>query len=240
MLDNNGLNLVNKHYDLHFAGEFLTLDAAGAIFWPRQNSLIIADLHLEKGSYFCARGNLIPRYDTLDTLRRIEKLTIRYQAKKIICLGDNLHDFLAIERMLPKDYDYLNKLNQIAEWVWIIGNHDPSATQHPLLKNFKFHSIYKINELTFQHDFDSTTPYQIIGHFHPKAIFRIRSHQITGKCFLVSENVIILPAFGSYTGGLDIESPVFEKILNRKALKYFFIKEEKIWLIPGTYLCKRE
>jgi DNA ligase-associated metallophosphoesterase len=216
---------------IQFASEELILDAAGAIFWPTEKALLFADLHLEKGSYLMKQGELLPPYDTKDTLARIEKLILAYQAKQVICLGDNLHDYSAIERMQLEDYRYLCQLAAKVEWRWIIGNHDTQSLEHPLLKFFKFYPQYPIRSILLTHDFNTKATYQIIGHFHPKATFCIRSQAIKGKCFVVNDALIVMPAFGSYTGGLDILSPVFQQLLQTLPVKYFLLQREKIWQI---------
>src|SRR5215468_9699951 len=100
-------------------------DCAGALYWPEQGLLAVADLHLEKGSSFARRGTLLPPYDTTETLARLARLIARYAPRIVVALGDNFHDGDGPARLSPQNRESLTALQRSREWVWIAGNHDP-------------------------------------------------------------------------------------------------------------------
>src|SRR3954462_15194590 len=104
----------------------LAADCAGALYWPDESLLVVADLHLEKGSSFARRGMLLPPYDTAETLARLAQLIARYAPCIVIALGDNFHDGDGPARLSDADRASLAALQRRREWVWIAGNHDPA------------------------------------------------------------------------------------------------------------------
>lgn len=215
-----------------FGGHDFILDVAGTLYWPSLKTLIFSDLHLEKGSYFAERHQLIPFYDTSDTLHRIEKLIQHYQPQRVICLGDNMHDGKAISRMRAADMNLLNSISQqFPEWIWIIGNHDKGHSTDSVLASIKFAEILTLENITFTHDFLPETSLQIAGHYHPKFSLMISANHISGKCFVVSADKIIMPAFGSFTGGMNVENIVFPKILGTDRFKCYLINDRNIWRV---------
>jgi DNA ligase-associated metallophosphoesterase len=214
---------------IDFANEQLILDAAGSLFWPAQGILLFADLHLEKGSFLANYHHPLPNYDTADTLLRLDKLIQQYQPKKVICLGDNFHDLQALDRMSAANYQYLCNLIHTTDWLWLIGNHDLKITSHPLLLAFNFIDTIQLNKIMLTHCFSEQHPWQIVGHYHPKKTVRILSQMVTGKCFVVTARVIVMPAFGSYTGGLNVSSTDFKNAINTLNAQYYLLKNNKIW-----------
>ncbi|MBL8653458.1 MAG: ligase-associated DNA damage response endonuclease PdeM, partial [Alphaproteobacteria bacterium] len=103
----------------------LFADPAGALFWPATKTLIVADLHLEKGSSFAAKGVPLPPYDTRATLDALQRLIRRYTPERVVCLGDSFHDKDAGKRIAPADRDHLARMMKGLDWVWVLGNHDP-------------------------------------------------------------------------------------------------------------------
>jgi DNA ligase-associated metallophosphoesterase len=212
-----------------FATHKFTLDAAGALYWPQEKTLVVSDLHLEKGSYFAERQQLLPSYDTKDTLDRIETLLQHYQPERLICLGDNLHDKNALTRMQKPDYAKLIVLYEsVKEWIWIIGNHDTKDLAVNPLAHMRFEIVYQLHDIIFTHEFIAGEPYQIGGHFHPKITISVNNTLVTGKCFMVTDNKIIMPAFGTYTGGLNTSNPIFEKTLQTKEFKGYLFHKNNI------------
>lgn len=215
-----------KRLEVLFAGQNLILDCSGALFWPQEKTLVIADLHLEKGSYLAKRGNPIPLYDTLDTLQRIQGLIDEYAPEQVITLGDNVHDKQAFERMNKDSQHQLNMLFiQAKRWIWIDGNHDqnssPEGGEHLICT--KDHTI---DNISFTHDFGEY-PVQVIGHFHPKT----RVAGVRGKCFLMNETKMIMPSFGTFTGGFYEDSLAFKAATGNEVFQVFMIHRERIWQV---------
>lgn len=210
---------------IQFAGYPFILSSLNALYWPAEEMLVVADLHLEKGSYFARRGNLLPVYDSLDSLNRIAKLCKKYHPKKLLSLGDNIHDKNAFQRMAEANLDLLLKIaNSLEKWIWIRGNHDFQPSLQ-LNEKFEFCDNYQIDNICFTHNILKDKPFQILGHYHPKLSIR----GMSGKCFLQNEKRIILPAFGTYTGGLDIQSAQFKQLNLDTDFHVFMVYKEKIW-----------
>jgi hypothetical protein len=112
--------------EIELAGESLAADVAGALYWPRERLLAVADLHLEKGSSFAARGSLLPPYDTADTLIRLRRLIETYVPRCVVALGDSFHDRGGGDRLSDRDRGHLSVLQRDRDWIWIAGNHDPA------------------------------------------------------------------------------------------------------------------
>src|SRR5258708_30260625 len=104
----------------------LHADVAGALYWPEQGMLVVADLHLEKGSAFAERGVLLPPYDTAATLARLGRVIARYAPRTVIALGDSFHDDGGPARVMDQDRAALTLLQRGRDWIWIAGNHDSS------------------------------------------------------------------------------------------------------------------
>src|SRR5262249_22445754 len=106
----------------------LLADPEGALYWPDHGLLVVADLHLEKGSSFAARGVLLPPYDTAATLAQLARLVTRYAPRCVVALGDSFHDGGGPARLADVDRDALSIMQRGREWIWITGNHDPEPT----------------------------------------------------------------------------------------------------------------
>lgn len=212
---------------INFAGHQLIFDGLGALFWPAENTLVIADLHLEKGSYYASSGNPIPLYDTFDTLKKLERLINVYQPHTMISLGDNIHDINAFVRMSSENHSLLSSLiKSVEQWIWILGNHDQKTL--PLQREqIYFYNHYVLTNITFSHELSAEAPFQIVGHYHPKSTVQ----SMSGKCFLKNESKIIMPSFGSYTGGLNVGSVDFKQATNHESFQAYFIYREKVWWI---------
>jgi len=201
---------------LTFAGKTFIADASGALFWPDENALLVADLHFEKASHFAARGYLLPPYDSYETLERLRAVRDLYGAQTIITLGDSWHDMDGPERMQSADSALLAELCDSTTIIWISGNHDPQPTE------FGTHlDRYERDGLTFIHAATKATNQPTFcGHYHPKIRMQRRRAGKSLACFAVYPNICVLPAFGAFTGGLDITSPELTEPLGLPHLAY--------------------
>lgn len=188
-------------------GARLTLDPAGAVFWPRHRALVVADLHLEKGTAFAARGTLLPPYDTRTTLARLEALVERHAPELVICLGDSFHDPGAETRLGPDEIGRLVRLCRGRDWVWIVGNHDPEP---PSTLDGRASRELILGPLRFRHEPRSgPAAGEVAGHLHPKAAVALHGRRLVRRCFVSDGQRLILPAFGAYAGGLDVLDVAF-------------------------------
>lgn len=219
--------LNNRSWITHnFAGHQLHLHGSGVCYWPERKTLIVSDLHLEKGSYLALQGQPIPLGDTRYTLERLQQVIVDLKPETVICLGDNIHDANGFLRMSTQDSSLLQSLcERVDHWQWVIGNHDPVNLQSFFLKKMEFTSEFIIDNVCFTHELQKDKPIQIIGHYHPKMCIRKQGARITGKCFSVSSHLLIMPAFGSYTGGLDISNKVYKDIFTETTRHYLLFKE---------------
>jgi len=195
-------------------GADLRADLSGALFWPARRLLAVADLHLEKGSGFAARGRLLPPYDTAATLARLAAAIERHDPETVVCLGDSFHDGKAPERLGRDDGERLAGLVRGRRWVWIAGNHDPTP---PLHLGGIVQAEFVLGALTFRHVAAAdSSPVEVSGHFHPKAALSWRGQRIGGRCFIGDDRRLILPAFGAYAGGLDVHDPAIAGLFGRR------------------------
>lgn len=200
---------------LSINGAALEADASGALWWPAQRSLIVADLHFEKGSSYAASGRLLPPYDTAETLNRLAQAIAVRGAARVICLGDSLHDGKAVRRIAPADRARLAALVESCDWIWIEGNHDPEP--HGL--GGRVSAEWNEGPLTFRHaarrNGHGGAPGEISGHYHPCARMSWRGRSVGGRCFVHDGARLVMPAFGAYTGGLDVGDPAIRGLFPR-------------------------
>ena len=216
-------------------GVDLIADLSGVLWWPARQTLVVSDLHLEKGSGFAARGALLPPYDTAATLARLSEVIGRLEPHRVICLGDSFHDGGAATRLSATDADRLAGLTSARDWIWITGNHDPEPPAH---WGGRVLEELVDGALVFRHEARGGASGELSGHFHPKASVRTRARRVTGRCFVGDGQRLILPAFGAYTGGLDVLDPAISGHLDRD-FHIHLIGRARLYSLPGRSLRRR-
>lgn len=196
------------------AGESALADAEGVLVLPGQSALVVSDLHFEKGSAFARTGQLLPPYDTRATLQRLAGAVALHTPDCVVALGDSFHDMWADARMDAGDRAALKALvASIARWVWIEGNHDP---QPPADLGGEIRHELKLGPFVLRHEPQAgAAPGEIAGHLHPCAKVRGRGRSVRRRCFATDGERLIMPAFGAYTGGLNICDPAFAACFGR-------------------------
>ena len=195
------------------AGARLALDAAGALYEPRAGALIVADLHLEKGSSFARRGMMLPPYDTAATLARLAALVGRWRPKAVIALGDSFHDVDAANRLSASDFTALAALQAGRDWIWISGNHDPEIPAHV---GGERHGEMKLGALTLRHEPAAHAAHgEIAGHLHPVAVIGGRR-----RAFVTDGQRVVAPAFGAYAGGLNLHHPAIARLFTGRRVAH--------------------
>lgn len=203
-------------FPVTIAGQTVLIDHSGTALLPETGDLLVADLHLEKGSAFAARGQaMLPPYDTLETLRRLDKVIARLQPIRVICMGDTLHDLAGETRMSEGARKHLAQMVGGQDWIWIAGNHDPVP---PTGFGGSAVEELQVGDLLLRHDTARSSVAaipagEVIGHYHPKAAVRARGRRISGRCFVTDGRLLILPAFGGFTGGLNASAPAITCLL---------------------------
>jgi hypothetical protein len=188
-----------------FSGHDLMALPQGALFWPSRRALIVADLHFEKASWFARLGQMLPPYDSIATLSDLTALVTATEAQEVWCLGDSFHDRHGCERLPARARELLTALTAATRWTWITGNHDPVFADHC---GGEIVEEAEVDGLLLRHEADPAEPRpELSGHFHPKLRVTRRGRQVSRRCFVATERKLILPAFGSLTGGLDAAHP---------------------------------
>ena len=198
-----------------FAGETFVASPEGALHWPSQEALLVADLHLEKASWFARLGQFLPPYDSVATLTALAQVADATNVRKLYCLGDSFHDRFGCERLPDQARSLLSEMTNRLEWTWILGNHDPGFADHcggVLMEEADVTGII----LRHEANRDDSRP-EISGHYHPKYRVNVRGRHVSRRCFVASRTKLILPAFGSLTGGLDASHPEIVKQVGSSA-----------------------
>jgi uncharacterized protein len=194
-------------------GERLMLDPMGALFWPETRLLAVSDLHLEKGSSFARRGMLLPPWDTHVTLDRLTLLLRRWSPATVVALGDSFHDASGSTRLPATEQSRLNAMTGAHRFIWVQGNHDPTP---PAGLGGEWVEAFAAGPMVFRHQAISVAePAEIVGHHHPKATVQARSGSVSRPCFVFDGKRLMMPAFGAYTGGLDVLDPAINQLFPR-------------------------
>jgi hypothetical protein len=188
---------------------------SGALWWPEQCLLVVSDLHLGKSERIARRGGTtLPPYDTRDTLNRLAADLARCPARTVVCLGDSFDDMAAADALPEAERQWIFRLQAGRRWVWIEGNHDPG----PLEFGGAHLAELPSPPLTFRHIARRDASGEISGHYHPKATVSLRGRSITRAAFLIDRDRVILPAYGTYTGGLHAQTPVLADLMRPEAI----------------------
>ncbi|MEM6634257.1 MAG: ligase-associated DNA damage response endonuclease PdeM [Pseudomonadota bacterium] len=199
-------------FDFH--QEKLLALGTGALWWARTKTLIVADLHLGKSNRIVRQsGTLLPPYETQDTLARLDGDIRAHDPAHVICLGDSFDDPTGAETIDDQTALWLTRLQAGRRWSWVEGNHDPGN----LGLGGSYRTDLKIDELCFRHIAEAAASGEISGHFHPKARLPTRGRLVSRSCFLLNADRLIMPAYGTYTGGLCSSAPVLDALMGPKA-----------------------
>ncbi len=206
-------------------------DPMGALYWPERGVLAIADLHLEKGSSFAARGQLLPPYDSAATLARLARLIAYYAPRCVVALGDNFHDGGGPARLGAEDRESLHALQRGRDWIWLAGNHDPEPAADI---GGVFQETLNLGALTFRHQPTGATG-EIAGHLHPFARIAHRGRAVSRRCFDADATRLVMPALGVFTGGLNIRDAAFADVFGTLKFTAHMLGEDRLY----TFAAKR-
>jgi len=208
---------MNSSHPISLAGAAFQADLNGALLWPDEATLVVADLHLEKGSSYASRSRpqFLPPYDTAATIGRLEQLLTRHDPRRVICLGDSTHDSGAADRMDMANAERIAAMTAGRDWIWITGNHDPEPPANwggTVLREVAIGNIVLRHQAGAGAPDDNTC--EISGHFHPTASVETRLARVSGRCFALNGRRLVLPAFGAYTGGLNVLDPAIARLFD--------------------------
>jgi len=219
-----------RHATFTLAGEFCLADPAGVLVLPGHAALIVSDLHLEKGSSLAARGTLLPPYDSAATLARLGAAIARLRPRRVIALGDSFHDGEGPARLGAGERAALAAMQEGRDWVWIAGNHDPAV---PRALGGQAAAALRLGALHLRHE-PSGEAGEIAGHLHPVASVSVRGHTLRRRCFAEDGDRLIMPAFGSYAGGLNIRDEAFAPVFAARAVQAHLLGQGRVHTIDAA------
>ena len=219
---------------IHLNGAAVRLDHSGALFWPDEGLLVVADLHFEKGSAGATRGRFLPPYDTRTTLGALEEVVRRLAPRRVVALGDSFHDRRAEERLSPADQGRIAAMTAATDWIWITGNHDPEP---PAGLGGSAADVVAIGPLVFRHEPSrQRSAGEIAGHLHPCAKVGVRGRALRRRAFVSDGHRCILPAFGAYTGGLNVLDDAYRGMFDRIRMIAWMIGDQRVYPVRGPSL----
>ena len=189
---------------------------SGGLWLAAEAALVVADLHLEKGSAYASRGQMLPPYDTRETLRRLSAEIEALRPAMVVLLGDTFHDRRSEDRLAEDDAESLRLLARGRRLVWVVGNHDADGPQS---LPGEVAGELALCGLTLRHEPEAgPQPGEVAGHLHPAAKVRATSGTVRRRCFATDAQRMILPAFGAYAGGLNVRDAPFTGLFARAPL----------------------
>lgn len=204
------LAIAGANVEAKLGGVIVTALPEGALWIASAKTLIVSDLHLEKGSSYAIRGQMLPPYDTHAALMKLTDLMLRLQPDIVVSLGDSFHDGAGPARMDARDRELLRLLMSRCDWVWVEGNHDGRA---PETLGGAVRDVLHIEALVLRHQpTDGAAPGEIAGHLHPCAKVSGRGRSVRRRCFATDGERLVMPAFGAYTGGLNVCDEAYANI----------------------------
>lgn len=220
---------------LSVCGKTFVADMSGALYWPGERMLIVADLHLGKAASLARRGTMLPPYDTLDTLQRLAEVIDRYEPRVVVALGDSFHDSAAAGRIGTRDREALGILQEERDWIWVTGNHDPVIAADA---GGRVVDRIEAGGLKLVHlPCETRVTHEIAGHLHPAARLSLYGHTVRRPCFVGNGRRLVLPAFGTFTGGLNVLDPCFEPLFGNDGMSVWMVGQEGVYPVAARHLC---
>lgn len=233
-MNETALQLSDEHdfMQIRFAGEIFEPILSGALFWPGENTLLVADLHFEKLASFASKGQLLPPYDTRLTLASLKRDIADTGATRVICLGDSFHRDEGVHSLPEDDLAQLKSMVEETEWIWLAGNHDPS----PHALGGTCSQSLSIGAVTLAHEPQRGTDGLIAGHLHPAARVMMGGRSVRRPCFAHDGKLLILPAYGAATGSLNIMSQPFHGLWDWEQLQVTMMGRDRVYPVSPKRL----
>ena len=220
---------------IDLAGQRFVADRSGALFEPSARTLIVADLHLEKGSAFAARGRMLPPYDTRETLARLAAVIERYAPQRVIALGDSLHDTGAAARIDRADLATLGRLQEGRAWVWVTGNHDPVIGG---VFGGRIVDQIAIGSIILRHEpvprAQGSASAALKGRC-PRPLDD-GGTSLRRPCFVSDGQCLVMPAFGAFTGGLNVLDEAFLPLFGQHTMRVWMLGRDGVYPVPLAQL----
>ncbi len=216
------------------SGQHMIADQSGALYWPGEGLLVVGDMHLEKGSHFAERGQLLPPYDTRETLVALAAAIDKFEADAVIALGDSFHDAQGPSRLSEENREILTILQEDRDWYWITGNHDPEL---PDWLGGTMLDEMTVSGITFRHaPLAGPHTHEVAGHLHPAAKISLHGATLRRPCFAGNGRRLVLPAFGAYTGGLNVLDDAFLPIFGQDGFNVCMMGHEGLYPVATRLL----
>lgn len=217
--------------EIVFHEQQFILHENGVLIWPDERLAVVSDLHLEKGSHFAQKGQFLPPHESFETLERLMETLSFSGAERVILLGDSLHDAQSFARLDKRARAQFDVLCNAYEISWVMGNHEKGFVP----PDIKAAEEISIKNIIFRHEAESGARGEISGHYHPKAFLKLKGQKISRACFVVDKNRMIMPAFGTLTGGMDVRDEVIAGLLDEDYICYL-LGRQKIYSVPSEKL----
>jgi len=217
--------------EISLGGVTLVLDRSGVLYAPASRTLIVSDLHLEKGSSFARRGVMLPPYDTRATLAQLAEAIAFYAPLQVVALGDSFHDGDGHARLTLEDRATLVALQRNRDWIWVTGNHDPEPAEDI---GGVFADVFVIGGVICRHEPREASSCETAGHFHPVARVSVRGRSLRRRCFATDGRLLLLPAFGAFTGGLNLLDPAIGLLFAPARLSAYLLGNDAIYAFPAS------
>ncbi len=224
---------VGEVVEVSILEERAVCDPSGALFLPADQLLIVSDLHLEKGSSYARRGSFLPPYDTFATIKRLSAVIGRYRPQAVVSLGDSFHDRGGAGRLPDPIRQHLIALMKGREWYWVAGNHDPAP---PEGLPGSWVSELALSSLILRHEPALGAKGEIAGHLHPGARIVRRGRSVRRACFACDGTRLVMPAFGSLAGSLNVLDRAFAGLFQREQLTAYMLGQERVYPVAGGML----
>lgn len=219
---------------ISICGKSLIAHKSGALYWPAEKALLVADLHLEKASHFAGLGQMLPPYDTRETLTKLAHVIDVFGAETVICMGDSLHDNGGADRIAERDLESLKVLQDDREWIWLTGNHD-SSVRDTLGGHVR--DEIRVEGLVLRHEPRlGQVSHEIAAHLHPAARIVMHGTSLRRPCFISNGLRIVLPAFGAFTGGLNVLDEAFEPLFSNDGFSIWMMGQDGLYPIATRLL----
>ncbi|NWG25798.1 MAG: ligase-associated DNA damage response endonuclease PdeM [Pseudorhodoplanes sp.] len=218
--------------EIHLSSHTFVADRSGALYWPAERMLIVADLHLEKASSAARNGTFLPPYDTASTLASLGTVVARHAPRLVVALGDSFHDGDGPGRLDPSDRTALRELQRGREWIWMSGNHDPDPATDI---GGTFAGLLCVGGIVLRHEPSPELGCsEIAGHLHPLARVATRARLVSRKCFVSDGRRMVMPAFGAFTGGLNIRNRAFAALFDSLQFTAHMLGAARLYAIAGA------
>lgn len=219
---------------LSICGKSFVAHKSGALYWPAEKALLVADLHLEKASHYAARGQMLPPYDTRETLTKLADAIDVFSAETVICLGDSLHDNGGATRMDDRDLEILKLMQDDREWIWLTGNHDGKMRGAP---GGHVRNEISVEGLVLRHEPRlGPVSHEIAGHLHPAARIVMHGTSLRRPCFISNGLRVVLPAFGAFAGGLNVLDPAFDTLFSNDGFAIWMMGQDGLYPVATRLL----